>query len=73
MRAANAHNVVLIPFGGGTSVSGAVQCPEGEPRMIVSLDTSKMNRILWIDMENMMARIEVSSPSCSSAVCTVAS
>eukprot|EP00037_Helgoeca_nana_P000215 m.20724 g.20724 ORF g.20724 m.20724 type:complete len:644 (-) comp10276_c0_seq1:201-2132(-) len=58
VRAANAHNVVLIPFGGGTSVSGAVQCPEGEPRMIVSLDTSKMNRILWIDMENMMARIE---------------
>mmetsp|Transcript_21955 Transcript_21955/g.57325 ORF Transcript_21955/g.57325 Transcript_21955/m.57325 type:complete len:629 (-) Transcript_21955:93-1979(-) len=58
VRAANEYDVVIIPFGGGTTVSGAVLCPEGEPRMIVSLDTSKMNRILWIDMENMMARIE---------------
>ena len=59
VRAAHEHNVVIIPFGGGTTVSGAVLCPKEETRMIVSLDTSKMNRILWIDMENMMARIEV--------------
>eukprot|EP00038_Savillea_parva_P014514 m.11169 g.11169 ORF g.11169 m.11169 type:complete len:635 (-) comp2826_c0_seq1:26-1930(-) len=58
VKAAHEHNTVIIPFGGGTTVSGAVLCPEGETRMIVSLDTSKMNRILWIDMENMMARIE---------------
>ena len=58
VKAAHEHNVVLIPFGGGTTVSGAVLCPEGESRMIVSLDTSKMNRIVWIDKKNMMARIE---------------
>ena len=35
-------NVVIIPFGGGTSVSGALLCPQHEQRMIVSLDTSQM-------------------------------
>ena len=29
-------------FAGGTSVSGALLCPENETRMIVSLDTSQM-------------------------------
>ena len=42
VAAAARHNVVVIPFGGGTTVSGAVACPEGEKRMIVSLDTSKV-------------------------------
>lgn len=39
---ANQHSVVLIPFGGGTSVSGAVSCPTNEKRCIVSVDTSQM-------------------------------
>lgn len=52
------HNVVLIPFGGGTTVSGAVECPDGETRMIVSLDTSQMNKILWVDEKNMIAKCE---------------
>lgn len=38
----NQHDVVLIPFGGGTSVSGAVSCPDNEKRCIVSVDTSQM-------------------------------
>ena len=46
---ANEHNVVIIPFGGGTSVSQALMCLAHEVRMIVSLDTSQMNKILWID------------------------
>jgi len=58
VKSADLNNVVLIPFGGGTTVSGAVLCPENEQRMIVSLDTSKMNRIMWIDKSNMLARIE---------------
>lgn len=39
---AHLRNIVLIPFGGGTSVSWAVSCPEYETRMFVSLDTSQM-------------------------------
>lgn len=52
------HNVVIIPFGGGTSVSGALECPAEERRMIVSLDTSQMNKILWIDEKNLTAHCE---------------
>uniref|UniRef100_A0A8B9FW49 Alkylglycerone-phosphate synthase n=1 Tax=Amazona collaria TaxID=241587 RepID=A0A8B9FW49_9PSIT len=36
------HNLCIIPFGGGTSVSSALECPEEEKRTIVSLDTSQM-------------------------------
>lgn len=51
-------NVVCIPFGGGTSVSGAASCPPSETRTILSLDTSQMNRILWIDRDNLVACCE---------------
>ncbi|CAG5088473.1 Similar to ADPS: Alkyldihydroxyacetonephosphate synthase (Drosophila melanogaster) [Cotesia congregata] len=52
------YGVACIPFGGGTSVSGAASCPTEERRTIVSLDTSQMNRILWIDRENLVACCE---------------
>ncbi|XP_018413584.1 PREDICTED: alkyldihydroxyacetonephosphate synthase, peroxisomal isoform X2 [Nanorana parkeri] len=52
------HNVCIIPFGGGTSVSNALECPEDEKRTIVSLDTSQMSRILWIDEKNLTAHVE---------------
>ena len=44
---AHLRNIVLIPFGGGTSVSWAVLCPKAEKRMFVSLDTSQMVRITF--------------------------
>nr|XP_023663309.1 alkyldihydroxyacetonephosphate synthase, peroxisomal-like [Paramormyrops kingsleyae] len=52
------HNVCLIPYGGGTSVSSALQCPLEESRCIISVDTSQMNRILWIDEKNLTAHVE---------------
>ena len=58
VRAASQCNVVLIPYGGGTSVSHALVCPDNEKRMIVSIDMSKMNKILWLDRTNMTVRIE---------------
>jgi len=58
VRLANEHNVVIIPFGGGTSVSGALQCPSNEHRMIVSMDMHRMNKIKWIDRENMLVCME---------------
>lgn len=48
------YGVVCIPFGGGTSVSRATSCPPDERRTIISLDTSQMNRILWIDRDNLL-------------------
>ncbi|KPP58856.1 alkyldihydroxyacetonephosphate synthase, peroxisomal-like [Scleropages formosus] len=52
------HNVCLIPYGGGTSVSNALECPVEEPRAIVSVDTSQMNRILWVDEKNLTVHVE---------------
>lgn len=48
------YGAVCIPFGGGTSVSGAIYCSANERRTIISLDTSQMNRILWIDRDNLL-------------------
>ncbi len=58
IKAAKRHNVALIPFGGGTNVTDALRCAENETRLIVSVDMRRMNRVLWIDKENMMACIE---------------
>ncbi|XP_017019022.1 alkylglycerone-phosphate synthase [Drosophila kikkawai] len=58
VRLAHKHNVMLVPFGGGTSVSGAVTCPQNESRMICVLDTSQMNRLLWLNRENLTVCFE---------------
>lgn len=52
------HDVCLVPYGGGTNVSGALSLPEEEKRMIVSVDMRRMNRIVWIDDENNLACVE---------------
>ena len=52
------HNVCLVPYGGGTSVSCALQLPVSETRMIVSVDMRRMNKIEWVDHENFRASIE---------------
>ncbi|MEM1198511.1 MAG: FAD-binding oxidoreductase [Pseudomonadota bacterium] len=58
VKAAKKYNACLIPFGGGTSVTEALQCPKTERRMIASVDMRRMNRIEWIDPVNRMACIQ---------------
>ncbi|MEQ1921593.1 MAG: FAD-binding oxidoreductase [Pyrinomonadaceae bacterium] len=58
ITAAKEHDAVLLPFGGGTNVTDALRCRNNEKRVIVSVDMRRMNRIKWIDKENMMACIE---------------
>jgi len=58
VRAACRHDVVLVPYGGGTNVSDALRCPADETRMIVSVDLKEMNRIRWIDPVEQTAYIE---------------
>jgi len=50
----------LIPFGGGTNVTQATRCPPTplEPRTIISVDMTRMNRILWLNEEDGVAHIE---------------
>ncbi len=58
LRLAREHGVCLVPYGGGTNVSGALALPPEEERMIVSVDMRRMNRVLWVDPENLQACVE---------------
>jgi len=54
VRACAAHRVPLIPFGTGTSLEGHVNAPGGG----ISLDTSRMNRILAVNAEDLDCTVE---------------
>jgi len=58
VQLANDNDVVLIVFGGGTSVSGSIYCPQDEKRSIAILATSQMNKLLWLNKENLTACFE---------------
>ena len=58
VRIATEHDVCLVPYGGGTNVSGALTCPPEEQRAIVSVDMGRMKRILDIDADNLLACVE---------------
>lgn len=58
IKLAGEHDVCLVPYGGGTSVSCALKLPVDEKRMIVVVSTRRMNKILWIDRENMRVCVQ---------------
>jgi alkyldihydroxyacetonephosphate synthase len=58
MRAALDADAVLIPFGGGTNISGSLEAPEAEARTVISVDMSLMDRVLDIDEESRVARVQ---------------
>ena len=58
VKLAMKHNVCLVPYGGGTNVTKALQLPTTEKRMIVSVDMQRMNAVKWVDKENRTACIQ---------------
>lgn len=58
VAAAARHGACLIPYGGGTNVTDALRCPPTEERCIVSVDLTRLDRVLWIDAANRMACIQ---------------
>jgi alkyldihydroxyacetonephosphate synthase len=50
----------LIPHGGGTNVSHATKCPsrEADPRPIISVDMTRLNRIIWVKEEDGLAHVQ---------------
>jgi len=58
IQKAKKHNVCLVPYGGGTNVTNALQLPENEERMIVSVDTRRLNKIISIDTKNLLIEVE---------------
>ena len=55
---ANDYDVVIIPYGGGTNVTNALSVNGEEQRMVVSLDMTRMNKVLEINPENFTARVQ---------------
>ncbi len=56
---ASGANVAVIPFGGGSSVCGGVECDVGDAYAgVVSLDMARMGRVLEIDSKSRAARIQ---------------
>jgi alkyldihydroxyacetonephosphate synthase len=49
---------VLIPFGGGTNISGSLEPPTAETRPIVSVDLGRMDQVLAIDEASRLARVQ---------------
>lgn len=49
---------VLIPFGGGSNIVAALEATPDEQRQVVSIDMGRMNKVLEIDEEAGLARIQ---------------
>jgi alkyldihydroxyacetonephosphate synthase len=58
MEAALRADAVVIPFGGGSSISGSLQAPDGESRPVISVDLERLDRVLEIDGESRLARVQ---------------
>jgi alkyldihydroxyacetonephosphate synthase len=58
VRAVVETDAVMIPFGGGTNISGSLEAPADEDRTIVSVDMSRMDRVLEIDEASRIARVQ---------------
>jgi alkyldihydroxyacetonephosphate synthase len=54
----NSAGIALIPYGGGSSVVGGVETALPEQRAVVSLDLSKLGRVLEVDRVSRAARIQ---------------
>ncbi|MCO6456379.1 MAG: FAD-binding oxidoreductase [Pirellulaceae bacterium] len=58
LRWAVEHDVVLIPFGGGSNIAGCLDAHDPLGRPVVSLDMSRLGRVLEVDAASRVARIE---------------
>jgi alkyldihydroxyacetonephosphate synthase len=58
LRAALEHDAVVIPFGGGSSISGSLEAPAGEARPVISVDLARMRRVLELDAQSGLARVQ---------------
>ncbi len=58
LRAVLDSDAVLIPFGGGSNISGSLHPPAHETRPVVSLDLGRLDRLLEIDEYSGLARVQ---------------
>ena len=53
-----AADAVLIPYGGGSNISGSLHAPEDETRPVISVDLGRLNQVIDIDEDSGLARIQ---------------
>lgn len=58
LQAALRAEAVLIPFGGGSSISGSLEAPAGEERPVISMDLERLDKVLEIDSGSRLARVQ---------------
>ncbi len=58
---AKANDLVVIPYGGGTSVVGHIN-PEQSDKPVLTIDMGKMNSMLHIDTESQLATFGAGTP-----------
>ncbi|GAB2451572.1 alkyldihydroxyacetonephosphate synthase [Conyzicola lurida] len=58
VTAAVAANAVIIPFGGGSNISGSLEPHPGEARVVISLDLGLLNKVTLIDEGSGLASIQ---------------
>ncbi len=58
VAAATAADAVVIPYGGGSNIVGALEAVPTETRQVISINMGRMNKVLDIDEASGLARIE---------------
>jgi alkyldihydroxyacetonephosphate synthase len=58
VQAAIRADAVLIPFGGGSSISGSLEAAADESRPVVSVDLARLDRVLAIDTTSRLAQVQ---------------
>ena len=58
LAAAIVHDAVVIPFGGGSSISGSLEPEPAEARPVISVDLSRLDAVLEVDRASGLARIQ---------------
>jgi alkyldihydroxyacetonephosphate synthase len=53
-----AADAVIIPYGGGSNISGSLHAPEDETRPVISLDLGRLSQVIEIDQESGLARVQ---------------
>ena len=58
VQAALRADAVIIPFGGGSSISGSLEAPTDESRPVISVDLERLDQVLDIDAGSRLARVQ---------------
>ena len=58
LAVATEHRVAVVPFGGGTSVTGGVEPVRGEFGAVIALDLGRLDRLTALDTESLTATLQ---------------